>query len=147
MVIVAALVFEVNTNRDCDQDWDRDFSNCRDPLLKPVKISSTVEINFLLSHSRFTKLRLLNWDFVMFVVSIFIETQDCLRFIKISQHYWALFERLQVQKSWPIEKSWSRLRQTVKIYQKCQVSTDFSISIETFGTGRASLQKILYWSP
>jgi hypothetical protein len=32
--------------------------------------------------------------------------------------------------------SGSRKKQTVKIYQKYQVTTDFSISIEAFGTGR-----------
>ena len=69
-----------------------------------------------------------------------------------------LFEVLQDQKSWQIEKSWSRnvikvtnsrsrLRQTVEICQKCHVSTDFSISIETFGTGRWCRDKIeISWS-
>ncbi len=58
-----------------------------------------------------------------------------------------LFEVLQAQKSWQIEISWSRnvikltnsrsrSRHTVEICQKLQISTDFSISIKTFGTGR-----------
>jgi hypothetical protein len=66
---------------------------------------------------------------------------------------WRLFEVLQDQKSRQIEKSClrnvikltnSRLRsrQTVKICQKCHVLTDFSISIETFGTRRWCRDKI-----
>ena len=58
-----------------------------------------------------------------------------------------LFEVLQAHKSWQIEKSRSRnmikltnsrsrSRQTVEMSQKFHVSTDFSILIETFGTGR-----------
>jgi hypothetical protein len=69
-----------------------------------------------------------------------------------------LFEVLQDQKSRQIEKSRSRnvikltnsrsrSRQTVKICKKCHVSTDFSISIETFGTGRWCRDKIeISWS-
>ncbi len=64
-----------------------------------------------------------------------------------------LFEVLQDQKSRQIEKSQSRnvikltnsrsrSRQTVEICQKCHVSTDFSISIETFETGRWCRDKI-----
>ena len=64
-----------------------------------------------------------------------------------------LFEGLQVHKSWQIEKSWSRnvikltnswlrSRQTVEICQKCHVSTDFLILIETFGTGKWCRDKI-----
>ena len=52
------------------------------------------------------------------------------------------FEVLQAQKSWQIKiywsrnmikltNSWSRSRQTVRICQKCHVSTDFLISIKT----------------
>ncbi len=93
-------------------------------------------------------------------VKIFVETveinrdcryfQDLLRLFKIYRDISTLsrlFEVLQGKKSWQIEKSWSsnvikltnswsRSRQTVKICQKFHVSTDFSISIETFGTGR-----------
>jgi hypothetical protein len=79
-----------------------------------------------------------------------------LRLFKIYQDFstlsW-LFEVLLDQKSWQIEKSQSRnmikltnsrsrLRQTVKICQKCHVSTDFLISIETFETGRWCRDKI-----
>ncbi len=91
-------------------------------------------------------------------VKIFIETveifeicqdfQDLLRLFEIYpdiSKLWRLFEVLQHQKSQQIEKSRSRnmikltnsrsrSRQTVKIYQKCHVSTDFSISIKTFET-------------
>ncbi len=99
-------------------------------------------------------------------VEIFVETveinwdcrdfQDLLRLFEI---YWdvstlsRLLEVLQGKKSRQIEKSRlrnvikltnsrSRSRQTVKICQKFHVSTDFSISIETFGTGRWCRDKI-----
>ena len=46
-----------------------------------------------------------------------------------------------------LTNSQSRSRQTVKICQKCHVSTDFSISIETFETGRWCRDKIkISWS-
>ncbi len=96
-------------------------------------------------------------------VKIFIETveicrdfQDLLRLFEIYRDIstlWRLFEVLQHQKSQQIEKSRSRnmikltnsrsrSRQTVKICQKCHVSTDFEISIETFETGRWCQDKI-----
>ncbi len=73
-----------------------------------------------------------------------------LRLLRLFKIYWdiskllRLLEGLQAQKSWQIEKSWSRKmikstnswlrsRQTVKIYQKIQVWTDFSILIKTLG--------------
>ncbi len=101
-------------------------------------------------------------------VEIFIEivktNQDCQdlsrlsRFIKnfeISWHnqdFFKTFSRLQAQKFWQIEKSWlrnvitltnsrSRLRQTVEICQKCHLSTDFLVSIETFQTFRTCRDK------
>jgi hypothetical protein len=79
-----------------------------------------------------------------------------LRLFKIYQDFstllW-LFEVLLDQKSWQIEKfqsrnmikltnSWLRSRQTVKICQKCHVSTDFLILIKTFETGRWCRDKI-----
>ncbi len=99
-------------------------------------------------------------------VEIFIEivetNQDfqdlsrLLRLIEISQHYRDFFKtflRFQAQKSCQIEKYQSRnvikltycrlrSRQTVEICQKCHVSTDFSIWIETFGTGKWCRDKI-----
>ncbi len=89
-------------------------------------------------------------------VEIFEICWNFSRFIKIYQDFstllW-LFEVLLDQKSWQIEKSQSRniikltnsrlrLRQTVKICQKCHVSTDFLILIETFETGRWCRDKI-----
>ncbi len=82
--------------------------------------------------------------------SRFVQTfQDLLRYLNIIK----TFEVLQAQKSWQIEKSrsrnmikltnsWSRLKQTVKICQKLHVSTDFSILIKNFGTGRWCQDKI-----
>ena len=63
-----------------------------------------------------------------------------------------LFEVHQGKKSRQIEKSRSRnvikltnsrsrLRQTVEICQKCHLSTDFSVSIETFQTFRTCRDK------
>jgi hypothetical protein len=99
-------------------------------------------------------------------VKIFVETveinwdcqdfQDLSRLFKIYRDILTLlrlFEVLKDHKSWKIEKSrsrnvikltnsWSRLTQTVEICQKCHVSTDFSILIETFGTGRWCWDKI-----
>jgi hypothetical protein len=82
--------------------------------------------------------------------------QDLSRLFKIYQDISTLsrlFEVLQGKKSRQIEKSWSRnvirltnsrsrSRQTVEICQKFHVSTDFSISIETFGTWRWCRDKI-----
>jgi len=104
-------------------------------------------------------------------VKIFIETVkinwDCQDFWDLSRLFEIyhdistlsrLFEVRQAQKSWQIEKSWSRnmikltnsrsrSRQTVKICQKFHVSADFSISIETFETGRWCQDKIeISWS-
>ncbi len=99
---------------------------------------------FFISRSRFLKSRLFNWDLA---VSYFWDLSS------LFEIYWdiltllRLFEVLQAQKSWQMEKSWSRnvkkltnsqsrSRQTVKICQKIHVLTDFLISIQTFGTGR-----------
>jgi hypothetical protein len=41
-----------------------------------------------------------------------------------------------------LTNSQSRSRKTAEICQKCHVSTDFSISIETFGTGKWCRNKI-----
>ncbi len=93
-------------------------------------------------------------------VEIFVENveinRDCRdfsRFIEISGHYrdFLRYFRIKnldkIKKSWSrnvikLTNSWSRLRQTVKICQKCHFSTDFSISIDTFGTGRWCRDKI-----
>ncbi len=92
-------------------------------------------------------------------VEINRDCQDFWDLLILFDIYWEistlsrLFEVLQDQKSWQIEKSClrnvikltnspSRSRQTVKICQKCHVSTNFSISIKTFGTGRWCRDKI-----
>ncbi len=78
-------------------------------------------------------------------VEIYLDFWDLSRIFQISRHnrdFFKTFSRLQAQKSRQIEKfwsrnvitltnSWSRSRQTVEIWQKCHVSTDFSVSIET----------------
>jgi hypothetical protein len=73
-------------------------------------------------------------------VEIYQDFQDSSRIFKISRHN-RDFSRLQAQKSWSrtvitLTNSRSRSRQTVKICQKCHVTTEFSVSIETFRTGR-----------
>jgi hypothetical protein len=80
--------------------------------------------------------------------------QEFLRFLDIIKtFFFKTFSRLQAQKSRQIEKSLSRTvitltnsrsrsRKTVKICHKCHVSTDFSVSIETFRTFRMCRDKI-----
>ena len=118
------------------------------------------------SRSSFEIFKIKTFQLRLGCVKIFIETveifeicrdfQDLLRLFEIYRDIstlWRLFEVLQHQKSQQIEKSRSRnmikltnsrsrSRQTVKIYQKCHVSTDFSISIKTFETGRWCRDKI-----
>ncbi len=136
---------------------------CRDQLLKLVEIILTVETKFFFLVEIF---KIETFQSRFSCVKIFIETvkinrdfgdfQDLSRLFKIYRDSWTLlrlFEVLQAQKSWQIEKSWlrkvikltnsqSRLRQTVEVCQKYHVSTDFLISIETFGTGRWCRDKI-----
>jgi hypothetical protein len=122
------------------------------------RLSITSRLTFF-SRSRFLKSRLI---FVEIFIEIVETNRDCWDFWDLSRLFEIyrdistlsrLFEVLQDQKSWQIEKSWSRnvlkltnslsrSRQTVEICQKCHVSTDFSISIETFGTGRWCRDKI-----
>jgi hypothetical protein len=131
----------------------RDYPSCRDRLF--------------FSWSRFLKSRFLGRDLSSLryllrlsrqikTVEIYRDFWDLLRISKISRHnpdFFKTFFRLQAQKSWQIEKSWSRnvitltnsqsrSRQTVKICQKCHVSTDFWVSIETFWTFRMFRDKI-----
>jgi hypothetical protein len=103
--------------------------------------------------------------FIEIFIEIFETNRDCQDFwdfwdlSRLFKIYWdiltlsRLFEVLQDQKSRQIKKSWSRnvikltnsrsrSRQAVKICQKCHVSTDFSISIKTFGTVRWCWDKI-----
>ncbi len=89
-----------------------------------------------------------NWDCQDF--------QDLMRLFKIYRDILALsrlFEVLQDQKCWQTERSRSRnvikltnsrsrSWQTVEICQKCHVSTDFMVSVKTFGTGRWCWDKI-----
>jgi hypothetical protein len=92
-------------------------------------------------------------------VKIFEICQDFQDLLRLFEIYWdistlsRLFEVLHHQKSSQIEKSRSRnrikltnsrsrWRQTVEICQKCHVLTYFSISIETFETGRWCRDKI-----
>ncbi len=92
---------------------------------------------------------LLRWDFHGDCCDFW----DLSRFSRFVETFWDLLryldsiEVLHHQKSWQIEKyrsrnmikltnSRSRLRQTFKVFQKCHVSTDFSIWIETFETER-----------
>ena len=114
---------------------------------------------FILSRSRFLKSRFFGRDLSssrylsrssrqIEIVETNRDFQDLSRIFEISRHnrdFFKTFSRLQAQKSRQIEKSRSRTvitltnsrsrsRKTVEICQKCHVSTDFSVSIETFRT-------------
>ncbi len=115
------------------------------------RLSITSRSTYFFSRSRFI--------FVEIFIEI-VETnrdfQDFSRIFEISRHnrhFFKTFSRLQAQKSRQIEKSRSRnvisltnsrsrSRQTVEICQKCHVSTDFLVSIETFRTFRTCRDKI-----
>ncbi len=158
---VSLGVSTVETNRDRDQD----FSICQDQLLKLVQIILTVKTRlFFVSIEIFKietfELRLGQVEIFIKIVEIYWDCQDFWDLSRLFEIYWDIltllrlfFEGLQAQKSWQIEKSQSRKvikltnsrsrpRQTVKICQKVQISTDFSISIETFGTGKWCQDKI-----
>ncbi len=139
-------VSTVKINRDKDQD----SSICRDQLLKPVKIILSVKTRLFFVSVEIFKVE--TFESRLIFVKIFIEiveiNQDCGDFwdfwdlSRLFKIYWdiltlsKLFEGHQAKKSWQIEKSRSRRmiksthswlwsRQTVKIYQKFQVLTDF----------------------
>jgi hypothetical protein len=134
------------------------FLKCRDyPSCQGQLFFSLVQIFKI-------KIFLSRFIFVEIFIKI-VETnqdfQDLSRIFEISWHnqdFFKTFSRLQAQKSWQIEKSWSRnvikltnsqsrMRQTVEICQKCHVSTDFSVLIETFWTLRMCRDKIkISWS-
>ncbi len=147
---------------ETNQDWDQ--------LLKLVEIILIVETRlfFVSVEIYITETFVSRLSCVEIYIKIIKINQDCqdfqdlLRLFKINQDILTLlrlFEKLYVQKSWQIEKSWprqmtkstySRLRsrQIVETFQKFQVLTDFLISIETFGTGRWCQEKIkISWSP
>ena len=96
------------------------------------------------------ELRLGQVEIFIKIVKIYRDCQDFWDLSRLFEIYWDIltllrlfFVGLQAQKSWQIEKSWSRkMRQTVNIYQLFLVSTDFLISINTFGTGRWCWDKI-----
>jgi hypothetical protein len=135
---------------------------CQDQLLKLVKIILTVKL-FFVSVDNFKietfESRLGQAKIFIKIVKIYWDCQDFWDLTRLFEIYpdiltlSRLFEGLQALKSRQIEKSWSwkvikltnswsRSRQTVKICQKVQVLTDFSISIETFGTGKWCRDKI-----
>ncbi len=128
-----------------------------------LRLSITSRSTFFFSVEIF-KIKIFQSRFIF--VEIFIEivetNRDCRDFWDLSRLFEIyrdiltlsrLFEVLNYQKSRQVEKSRSRnvikltnsrsrSRQTVEICQKCHVSTDFSISIETFGTERWRRDKI-----
>ena len=76
------------------------------------------------------------WDLSRFL--IFVEIfWDLSRYLTIIEAFWGTSGSKNMMK---LTNSWSR--QTVEICQKCHVSTDFLISIETFETGRWCQDKI-----
>ncbi len=117
---------------------------------RPIEI----KIDFFFSWSRFLKSRFFNQDLSLSrYLSRQIKTVEIFEIYQDISTLSRLFEVLQDQKSSQIEKSRSRnvikltnsrsrLRQTVKICQKCHVLTDFSVSVKTFGTGRWCRDKI-----
>ncbi len=139
-------------------DWVWDCHTCWDQLLTLVKIIITVETQLFFVLVKIFKIKAfesrLSWvEIFMEIVEINWDCQDFWDLLWLFEIYWdiltlsRLFEGLQAQKSWHIEKSWLRnmiklinsqlrSRQTVNICQKFQVSADFSILIETFVTGR-----------
>jgi hypothetical protein len=133
----------------------------RDQLLKTVEIIHHVKIDFYFISVKIFKIEIFQSRIIF--VEIFIEIvetnrdrRDKSRIFEISRHnqdFFKTFLRLQAQKSRQIEKSRSRTvitltnsrsrsRKTVEICQKCHVSTDFSVSIETFRTFRTCRDKI-----
>jgi hypothetical protein len=128
-------------------------------------LSISSRSTFIFSRSRFLESRLFSRDLSSLrylsrslrqieTVEIYRDFRDLSRIFEISQHnrdFFKTFLKLQAQKSRQIEKSRlrnvitltnSRKRQTVEICQKCHVSTDFSVSIETFWTFRTCRDKI-----
>jgi len=132
-------------------------------FFKVLRLSITSRSTFFFSIEIF-KIKIFQSRFIF--VEIFIEivetNRDCRYFQDLSRLFeiyrdistlLRLFEVLQDQKSRQVEKSrsrnvikltnsLSRSRLTVEICQKCHISTDFSILIETFGTGRWRRDKI-----
>jgi hypothetical protein len=114
--LITLGVSTVETNRD------RDRPSCRDLLLKTVENIHHVEINFFFSRLRFLKSRFFGPDLSssrylsrssrqIETVEIYQDFQDLSRIFEISRHnrdFFKTFSRLQAQKSWQIEKSWSR---------------------------------------
>ncbi len=150
----------VSTSRPIEIEIENVLSG-RDQLLKTVEIINHVEIDFYFISVEIFKIEIF-WSRFIFV-EIFIEIvetnrdfRDLSRIFEISRHnrdFFKTFLRLQAQKSRQIEKSRSRTvitltnsrsrsRKTVKICQKCHVSTDFSVSIETSRTFRMCRDKI-----
>ncbi len=132
-----------------------------------MRLSIKLRSTFILSRSRFLKSRFFGWDLSssrylsrssrqIEIVKTNWDFRDLSRIFEISWHnrdFFKTFLRLQAQKSQQIEKSRSRTvitltnsqlrsRKTVKICQKCHVSTDFSVLIETFWTFRTCRDKI-----
>jgi hypothetical protein len=71
------------------------------------------------------------WDWVIFIIKLYWEILTLSRLDKSKvSTYW----EISIEKYAKIS-SWSRLWQTVKNYQNFQISTDFSFSIKTFGSG------------
>ncbi len=128
------------------------------------------DVLFFLSQLRFLKSRLFSRDFAwsrflsrlsrlsrqIEIMETNRDCQDLSRWIKICQEIstlWRHFENENDKKSQWMEKSWqeicknpltsqSRLRRTVKKWRNFQVLTNFSILIETFGSGHWCGDKI-----
>ncbi len=135
-------VSTVKTNRD----RDRDCPSCRDQFLKPVQIFSTVEIDFYFISVEIFKIE--TFQSRLCRVEIFVEIvethRDCRdlsrlsRFVEICRDLLRCSRDLSRNLDEKIQNpctSRSRSRQTVEKRQDFQISTNFSISIETFWSG------------
>jgi len=141
-IVVTLGVSTVETN----QDRDRDCPSCRDQFLKPVeffsqvKIFSTVEIDFYFISVEIFKIetfqsRLCRVEIFVEIVETHRDCRDLLRlsrFVEICQDAVEICREISTRKYKNPCTSRSRSRQTVEKLQNFQISTNFSISIETF---------------
>jgi hypothetical protein len=129
-------VSTVETNRD----RDRDCPSCRDQFLKPVETFSTIKIDFYFISVEIFKIE--TFQLRLCRVKIFVEIvethRDCQNLLRCSRD---LSRNLNEKIQNPCT-SWSRSRQTVKKRQNFQISTNFSILIETFWSGHWCRDKI-----
>jgi hypothetical protein len=122
-LFVTTLSLGVSTV-ETNWDQDRDFSICRDQLLKLVEIILNVETRFFFFLVEIFKIK--TFQSRLSSIKIFIEAvkinqdfwdfeicQDFWRFIEISWHFQDFLRDFRLKKSWQIENSW--LRNMIKL--------------------------------